>query len=309
MSKAKPESSARPWSIRRSTAAVALALALAQVLMAPLAWAGEAKPMGSKQAAAKIKEEAAAISQVAEEKNNAGDFAMCGELFQKAYRLDPSYLGYLFSAARCEQKAGQLDAAERDYRQFIARTPPGDKLAEKAKKYLDEILEERKKAPPADVKPADSKPEEVKPAVTKPAEVKPAEGDAATPEVTVPKAAEPKVPQQVWMTVIGGATLAVVGVALIGIGAAQRANLQADLTAQSDGGLITSTTPAAARDRESSYRTAMYSGAACVALGAAATGFGLWLWHAEPAPPAEGVKAARLWLAPTLNGAQLGITF
>ncbi|MBI5609009.1 MAG: hypothetical protein HY902_09015 [Deltaproteobacteria bacterium] len=283
------------------TAALACQLIALPALLLPGA-AHAAKPSVKNN-----KEEAAAISQIAEEKNNSGDFAMCGELFQKAYRLDPSYLGYLFSAARCEQKAGQLDAAERDFRLFIARTPEGDKLAEKARKYLDEILEERKKPAPVEAKPVEPKAAETKPVEVKPAEAKPAEGAGTTPEVTLPKTGEPTVPPRAWMATIGGATLAVVGAALIGLGMAQRADLQADLTAQSDGGLITSTTPAAARDRESSYRTAMYSGAACVAIGAAATSLGLWWWRETPT--AEPSKTARLWLVPTLGGAQLGLAF
>jgi hypothetical protein len=45
--------------------------------------------------------EAAALSQVAATKNDAGEFKLCAEFYLQAFRTDPAYLAYLFGAARC----------------------------------------------------------------------------------------------------------------------------------------------------------------------------------------------------------------
>ncbi|MSQ82875.1 MAG: hypothetical protein EXR77_08155 [Myxococcales bacterium] len=131
-----PKSSAVSLS-NKSRTPTGPALALGVLLAATLAGLAAQPALAVDKSA---KEEAAAISQVATAKHQAGDFALCAELFAQAYAKDPTYLPYLFSAARCLHKKGDLDGAERDYRQFLARSPKGAQLVDKAQEYLDHLL-------------------------------------------------------------------------------------------------------------------------------------------------------------------------
>lgn len=301
---ARRESSGRSWS-SRSVALVA-ALLTVRTLLSP-ALAAESKPKNRDP-----KEEAAAISQVADAKNTAGDYAMCGDLFQQAYRTDPSYLGYLFSAARCEQKAGQLDAAERDFRLFLARCPQTDKLVEKAKKFLDEILEERKKVAVAKVEP--SKPDPAKPDPTRPDLPAPgpgAAGAAATGTAPAGTAAgavdaglrkgarEPAPRLAPWAATLGGAAVLVAGGAVMAVGLSQRADLRDQLTPSSPGGLIVGVTPQEARSRQSAAQNWVTAGAVGIGLGAVALGLGAW-WLSSGGQPAPD-QAAAWQVAPWLD--------
>ncbi len=107
--------------------------------------AATAAPTAQTAAIKRNPDEAAAVSIVAATKAKAGDFAMCRELFLQAYRLDPAFLGYLYSAARCAHKGGDLDAAERDYRAFVERAAAEDPMRERADQHLEEIYARRAK--------------------------------------------------------------------------------------------------------------------------------------------------------------------
>ncbi len=256
------ESSARSWSSRLVAAAC-----IALVIWPAMATAKPAKTRPSKNRAAQ--EQAAALSQVAAAKNEAGDFKLCAEFYHQAYRTDPTFLGYLFSAARCEQKAGDLDAAERDFRQFLARAPKEDELVAKASAYLDEILAERQKARPVDKQAPADKPAPVEP----PAAVTPVQAPSQTPPSSGNGLG--------WAVLGGGAALAAVGAYLVADGLAARAALEDDL-ALPQGGIITKLSPSEARDRESSYRTRLGLGGGLVGLGVAALGAGVWLLVRTP---------------------------
>lgn len=233
-----------------------------------MAAAKPAKARPSKNRAAQ--EQAAALSQVAAAKNEAGDFKLCAEFYHQAYRTDPTFLGYLFSAARCEQKAGNLDAAERDFRDFLARAPKGDELVGKAGEFLDEILAERHKArqvdkqPPADQPAAVEPPAAVTPVQAPPQEPSPSSGNGVA-----------------WAVLGGGAALAAVGAYFVADGLAARTALQHDL-ALPQGGIITKLSPSEAHDRESSYRTRLGLGGGLAGLGVVALGAGVWLLVRTP---------------------------
>lgn len=277
-------------------------------LGAPLAWAEPSD-----------KDEAAAISQVAGAKAKAGEFAMCAALFQQAYAKDPSYLAYLFSAARCAQKAGDLDAAERDFRTYLARCPKGDKLADKAQQYLGEILEERRKAPPA---PAPSAPAPQSAAPNGPpgppeAPVQ-AEPKGGTPVESRPNAeklpdATPQLPAVHQVEPVpgrGGLWLALGGVALLAGGAVlwsqgqgQASDLEAELGRRGDG-LVLGMSHAEAQSRQDDANRAIGLGIGLAATGALLAAAGGWWWLSSPGQP-EGKAVLRLGPGPAPLGLAL----
>ncbi len=84
-------------------------------------------------------EEAAALSRLAAKRAESGEFAKAAEMFHEAYRIDAGYPGYLYSAARAEEKAGMLAEAERDYTKFIDVAPKGHPKLGDAAKNLNHV--------------------------------------------------------------------------------------------------------------------------------------------------------------------------
>ena len=287
----------RSWSIDRLGVIGVCRSALGLCFLGALA----AGPAHAQPAASK--DEAAAISLVAASKAKAGEFALCASLYQQAYRQDPSYLAYLFSAARCAQKDSNFDAAERDYRAFLARSPATDPLVEKARTNLDEILGRRRAAAVPDEQarpPASPAAAALPPAVTLTA------GSAGTPagdaQIAPPLAAGPAAwPNWAWLA---GGTLAVAGGGwLVAGGVADRAALSSDL-AHPANGLIVGVTPSQAHARDVAWRTSVGAGAALAIAGAAAASWGGWqVWRGSPLQPGLSVRsdgwlvtlAAPLW--------------
>lgn len=273
----RPKSSAVWWS---SSLCVVLA-----VLAPRVAWCIDKS----------AKEEAAAISQVATAKHQAGDFALCAELFHQAYDKDPTYLPYLFSAARCLHKKGELDAAERDYRQFLARSPKGAQLVDKAQEYLDQLLEARKQLKAAT--PAEPKPTEL---VVKPADPAP----AATPTAVV--IAPPAVPAEKPMTGLQKIGWAAVGLGVAGMGAgawalasasSDRTALHQDL-APADSKLVVGLTRAEAQARADQIAGRTTLGTVATGAGALLAAAGAWLALRGPAEVAvapAGVQVTLRW--------------
>lgn len=228
------------------------------------------------------KEEAAAISQVASAKHQAGEFGLCADLFHQAYDKDPTYLPYLFSAARCRHKKGDLDAAERDYRQFLARSPKGGQFVDKAQEYLDQLLAERKKLPVEPVKG----PEPVK-SIEPVKAVEP----AAAPTPTLPAAPPPALSGAQWAgwaAVGAGALLAGAGAWKIAQASADKADLSKALE-HPNATLILGIDPATAQQRDDAWRSKMTLGAVLAGVGAATLGGGLFLATRAPVQVAIGV--------------------
>lgn len=88
---------------------------------------------------------AVALVQQAAKSYESGDFVKAADLYQKAWRLDPSP-AYLWALARAEHLAGQNDNAIEHYRAFIAN--PGTETARvgKAQAYLAEVEQEVNKS-------------------------------------------------------------------------------------------------------------------------------------------------------------------
>ncbi len=84
------------------------------------------------QTAEELARQAAAVAQ-------RGDMALAAKMFHAAFRLSRSDWAYLYSAARAEQLAGDIEAARRDYKQFLKEAPPDHALRARAKKYAEEV--------------------------------------------------------------------------------------------------------------------------------------------------------------------------
>ncbi|MBM4342261.1 MAG: hypothetical protein FJ100_02665 [Deltaproteobacteria bacterium] len=242
------------------------------------------------------KEEAAAISQVATAKHQAGEFGLCAEFFHQAYDKDPTYLPYLFSAARCLHKKGDLDAAERDYRQFLARSPKGAQLVDKAQEYLDQLLEARKHfkgARPDDPKTGAPQPAD---AVAKPA-------DAPLPATpTVALVAPPSAPPERPMAGREKAGWAAVGLGVISLGAgawalasaaSERAALHQDL-APADSKLVLAISRSDAEARAARIGTRTTLGAVATGAGAVLAAAGAWLALRGPVELAVAPQGAQV---------------
>jgi tetratricopeptide (TPR) repeat protein len=213
-------------------------------------------------------DEAAAISLVAAAKSKAGEFALCASMYRQAYKLDPGFLGYLYSIARCSQKAGDLDAAERDYRAFLARAPQGEPLGQKARANLDEILAARSKQPVPDELARPAPP----PAPPTPTAVPPV---SATPPPAAP--GPPPERWKAWTLAGTGGALAVVGASVGWSGTVARQQLRDELSVR-ENGLVTAMTPAEAHEREGAARITLFTGMTMVALGVVGVGLGVaWL--------------------------------
>lgn len=130
-------SPARP----RAGAVMAAVAVLAAV--GPQVWASaaHAKPpaQGAAPPAAQPSQTAEELARQAAAVAQRGDMALAAKMFHAAFRLSQSDWAYLYSAARAEQLAGDIDAARRDYRQFLKEAPADHALRARAKKYAEEV--------------------------------------------------------------------------------------------------------------------------------------------------------------------------
>ncbi len=261
------------------------------------------------------KDEAAAISQIAMTKAKAGDYKLCAELYHQAYRTDPAFLGYLYSAARCAQKGGNLDAAERDFRALLRRAPADHELAPRAQKHIEEVLKTRAEAPPIAEPPKGTagKGDAGKGDAGKGDAGKGRAGQGAPsgkgaaaggtgPGVVkkaepLPKPATWKRPTGLAGLVAGGLAVAVGGWLLVD-GSMARADLVERLDNRKDG-LVVGMTPAEARADEEDYQSSLRLGAIAAGGGLVLAGVGGWLLATAP--------QKKVSLLPTTNGVALVI--
>ncbi len=81
------------------------------------------------------------LVQQAAKSYESGDFVKAADLYQKAWRLDPSP-AYLWALARSEHLAGLNENAIDHYHQFIANPGPESARVAKAQAYLSEVEQE-----------------------------------------------------------------------------------------------------------------------------------------------------------------------
>ncbi len=84
-------------------------------------------------------EQAAAVSLAARTKYKEGNYKTCAAMYREAFTMDPAQVGYLYSAALCAQKAGNLEAAQRDYQKVLGLQKSDDPYAAKARKHIGEV--------------------------------------------------------------------------------------------------------------------------------------------------------------------------
>lgn len=238
-----------------------------------------------------VKDRAAAASIMAKGELDAGRFAKAAELYHQAYTIDPSEPGYLFSAARAEDKANDLTAAERDYTAFLKAAPPKHEKYEAAQNYLLEVRSRIAQVLHKQVQEMKAKEEAAKTAAAS-EPPKP----AATVAVPVQPAPPPGVakpapqPTDSWKRPVGYAAVGL-GVLGIGLGAALISSGSSDGKAAVDAGDV-----AAGRSANGTVMT----GAVALGVGAAVAAVGGWLWWTAPDTTAVAVS-------PLPGGAQFSI--
>ncbi len=222
-----------------------------------------------------------------------GQPALAIALYRQAYKLDPQP-GYLYSAGRAAQKAGQLDTAKADFEAVVAKVPADSPFAIKARARLAEIAAEKAKAKPPE-------PEKPAPAVVKPAP-KPV---VTTPPPAAPAPPAPAAPARANSTawaMLGGGAMVLGGGVLLGIGALNEAELLDSYKDPKTGKYDLSRIDRdELRAREGSYNLRVIGayGLGGVGLAAAIAG-ALWLRDGD------GTKVS---LAPTGRGLHIGVSW
>jgi len=247
--------------------------------------------------AEKPKQEAAALSVVAGAKAKAGDYKLCAEMYQQCYRLDPSFLGYLYSAARCAQKGGQLDLAEKHYREFISRSPAEHLLRPRADVHMKELMQARRVA--AEKQALAEKVAAEKAAAEKAKAVAPKPTMVSKPIVTARNGdAGVRKPASVmsgralrgWIGVGGGVVMAGVAGWLAWRAKSDFDDLKVAITMPSGTSLIDSITHAEAVERNDAIRSGTTMAAITGGLALAAAGAGAYLLLTDAAPAKSALR-------------------
>ena len=169
-----------------------------------------------------------ALGQEAEAEYAAGRFKQAALLFHRAFAQRQD-VGYLYSAGRAEQQAGQVDEALATYATVLRLAPAGSEFARKARLYLDAIKAQRA-AQPAAQPPAPGPLAAAPPPVPAPAPVPatptvapavpptpgtaapaPLTSVAATPSPPTPPELADDAPRAGWWLLAGGTALAIGG--------------------------------------------------------------------------------------------------
>jgi len=232
-------------------------------------------------------QEALSLSQRALDAYLAGDFARAALLYAQAWRTWPGELLYLYNAARAEQRAGQFEAAERDYQQFIDEAPPDHVELDKARQHLAEVRAARKASAPAPAKALPAPTVEPRPAATRAA--------PASPLRPGPAGSSARSTGGV-VLLVGGAGLAIGGGVVLAGAAADQTVLDAKL-AQTQNGAIVGVDHATATAEQARINTRLYTGWALLAGGAVAGVVGGVLLATAP--------RAQVTVAPWPNGSGL----
>ena len=246
-------------------------------------------------------EQAAAISIAARGKARTGDFKTCAELYHQAWIMDASERGYLYSAARCEQKAGLLTRANQDYARYLDGATANDALAQKARAHQAEVRaalqrEAATKLRVQAVERADQRREAARKASLAQAQAaKKAKMAATATKSTTTASARP----MAWSTVGGGVAVAAVGGWLLWSASSSITTLEGQLAEKQDGRIV-GISHEKATSAQSSANARAGAGIAMLGVGLAATGFGTWLLLQ---------KQTSVSLAPMGAGASLLVRF
>jgi hypothetical protein len=244
-------------------------------------------------------EEAAALSIVAKSKADAGDYATAAELYLQSYKLDNKEVGYLYSAARCEQKAGLHERAAQTYRSFLAYAPESHPARAKAEEYIKECdsqvalqRDQDRRRKEEERRKADKLAEDKRKEAEKVAAAKAAADKLASDKLAADKLAATLAKRQqeanAWRTPAGWAAVGV-GIAslaggsvLLAGGMGDRSDLQARLDKKDGSGLIVGISRKEALSIQSAADSDVTLGSALVGVGVALAGVGGYLLLSRP---------------------------
>ncbi len=243
-------------------------------------------------------EKAAAFSIIARDKAREKNFKACAEFYHQAAALDPSQGGYLYSAARCEQKSQQYAAAAKNYRRFLKGADESSGLAAKARSHLAECQRalEKRRAHQAALRLAAQRAAARKAA----AQAAKARGKGAGSGVGVNKGAAAPTNVTAWSTIGGGVVLAGVGGWLLVSAAGIISDLEPKLRPGA-GGTIDGISYDDATAEQSRANVRQGTGIALIAAGVVAGGVGAWMLLDSP--------KRRVTLVPTGRGGLLRVSF
>lgn len=279
-------------------------------------------------------EQAAAISLAARTQAQQGNFTHCAAMYHEAFGLDGKTPGYLFSAARCEQKAGAFAEAIEHFRRFAELADAGDPLIAKAAAYRKECADElarqqaaqreqrvreqqarEQQAREQQVREQQAREQQARERAAlarvsaQKSEGKPTAPNAGSAGPAVALKASPNLARRErwgWVAAAAGAASIGIGAWQIGDGLTARSDLDAQLRAAAGASLdgkVRTMSQEAALARESRADLSIKVGAALAGVGAVSGGVALWLLLA---PDGE-----RVTLRPRrdLRGAQLTVRF
>ena len=213
------------------------------------------------------------------------EYDACAAMYLEAHKLDPNTLGYLYSAARCEQKAGKFDRAIEHYSAVLARASSGDPLALKSAQHKAECEAAWRKVQ-ADKAEAARKAE----ATRKAEAARKAEAQRKAAALAH-KAGAPGVAAKQpdgWRKPTGWATIAVgvaavgAGVYLLNAGSSELAELEAQLAKRDANDKIIGITYDDAEVRQGSANRKTGLGGALLGAGLLSGGIGAWLVWTSP---------------------------
>lgn len=249
-------------------------------------------------------EEAAALSQAARAKFKEQRFGVCAAMYREAFGLDRGQVGYLYSAALCEQKATNFAAAERDYRTVLGLVGPEHALAGKARGHIAEVRAALVAKQQADAHKRKVEREKKLFAEAAARKQRAAQAKSAAAAKARQKAAGNVsfAPQPSWQRPVSWASIGL-GIVAAGIGGfllvdgmSDMELLQKDLE-KTENGLIVGVHRDDARSRQEDAQGKQKLGGGVVAVGVGIAAVGAWLI----APTAVATKPLKATLAPTLG--------
>jgi len=256
-------------------------------------------------------EEAAALSQAARGKYKEKRFKVCAAMYREAFNTDRSQVGYLYSAALCDQKGGNFTAAERDYRKVLGLVTPEHPLAAKAQKHAAEcqaslVAKQRSDAARrrAEWQRKQAAAKRARQARARAALAAQKRKNKAAQLRKLEMAKKPEWQRPVgWGAIAAGMITAGVGGWLIIDGMADIESLQSKLDRTDDAGQINGIHRDDAVTAQDDANTKQLGGGAAIAVGVAIASVGAWML--APDPVKKGTKTS---LAPSANGRGLVMT-
>lgn len=241
-------------------------------------------PSASAQTVVSHAEEAAALSIVAKAKADAGEFALAADMYEAAYRMDPTVGGYLYSAGRCAHKGGLWARAVENYKHYRQVTPPADPAYAKAGEYLAETEIELAKVEKTKAE------DQAKVDAEKAAAANAAAAEKAKTAEAAKKAAEIRVPivqKPVAAAWKKPASMGAIGVGVVALGLGgyfaarglgEIGDLQAKLDQKDASGKVTGIEREAALTAQSDGNRHKWVGGALIGSGAILAAVGTWLY-------------------------------